>query len=114
MFDSGVGDGEVWMVEGDVSEEKDIEIDEAGGIGDFGGGAANLPFDFLGGLEEFQGISARPVEFDYGVEEAWGAGGAIFGCGVMEACLEKRFVEGGYGAEEGDCLGDVGVAVAKI
>ena len=84
--ESWVGKSENVFVHFHIVEVEDIEIDGAGGIPDGGGGAAELPFDALGGFEKIVRLADK-IDFDDSVVKIRRIRRTINGLGLVNTRL---------------------------
>ena len=111
-----MGDGEARVGEGEAIDEQEVEVDGAAFVLGVLGGASEMSFDGLGGVEELEG-RAVPVAGEGGVVEVGGVGDAVNGCGdegggaseVLESGLFEELAgqgEGVFGVAEVGAEGD--------
>ena len=72
------------MLEADITEDEDVDVDDARGVADRIRGAPEFGFDGLGEAEEFEGIASGVIQVDRGVEEAGRSGRAFLRGGIVE------------------------------
>ena len=104
-----VRDGEFGRVHDDFAVEEDVDVDDAGSVGD-GAFAAELVFDILGGVQELAGEQAG-FDFEDLIEEP----GLVFeehGGGFEDGGGAYEFE--GRPSEGFDCLLQVVFAVTKV
>ena len=79
-----MGKLQLWAFQGNVTEEEDVDVDDAGGVAHWIEFTAEGSLDGLGFGEEGERVGAGVVEVDDGVEKTWGVRRAVLRLRILE------------------------------